>query len=162
MDISIAEAKLELALLNANSTKMDRIDMFAELTNMGLPAELVFRLEELWQSTKVIGGKVIHIGRIILAEIIRFIKNNPKLSAGVALGAAVGSLVSVVPLIGPLLAPLSIVTGATLGGLAGMKIDRDGLVEDGLLGVAQEYIMLADKFFELLNAIFNALTTEFK
>ena len=39
------------------------VQIFFRLTNADLPPEVLFRLEELWETTKVIGKKVVHTGR---------------------------------------------------------------------------------------------------
>lgn len=161
MNISNAEAHLELALLDSKVLELDRIDVFTRFTNAGLPPEIILRLEELWDATKVIGGKVIRIGRIIINEIIRFIKENPNLVIGVAIGAAVGAITSLVPFLGQYLAPLSIAIGAVIGGVAGSRLDRGQKPGKGVVGISQEVIALAKKFFELFAAIFIALKDEF-
>jgi hypothetical protein len=80
---------------------------------------------------------------------------------GVALGAAVGALVNLIPFLGSLLAPLATAMGIVVGGLAGARLDRDLKVEKGSIGIAQELIILAKKFFEFLAAIFIALKADF-
>lgn len=161
MNISNAEAKLELALIDSKANELDRIDFISRLTNANLPQEVVFRLEELWEATHVIGKKVVHTGKIIIFDILRFIEDNPHLAMGVALGAAVGALVSLIPFLGSLLAPLATAMGIVVGGLAGARLDRDLKVEKGSIGIAQELIILAKKFFEFLAAIFIALKVDF-
>lgn len=161
MDVSHAEATLELGLLNAKAQDLDRTDTFARFASSGLPQEVLFRLTGLWESTRTIGGKIIHIGKIVILEIIRFIEENPNLVIGVAIGAAVGSLVSMIPYLGPTLAPLAAVLGVAVGAVAGARLDRGQEVGLGITGIGQELIILARKFFELFAAIFAALTKEF-
>ncbi len=162
MTISSSEAQLELALLNSKAQDLDKLDIFTCFTNAGLPTEIIFRLEELWEASKVIGGKIIQIGKIILLEIARFIEENPNLAIGVAIGATVGALVGLVPFLGPLLAPLSIAIGALFGGVAGSKIDRNQKPGHWSTEIAQDAIVLARKFFELLAAIFKALKDKYE
>lgn len=157
MAISTAEARLELALLDSKAQDLDRLDVFTQFTNAGLPPEIMLRMEELWEKTKIIGNKIIHVGRIIILEIMRFIEENPNLAIGVALGAAVGAIVSLIPYLGPVLAPLSTVIGAAIGGFAGARLDRGQKPGKGVVGISQEVILLAKKFFELFAAIFMAL-----
>ena len=161
MAITSNEAKLELMLLESKSMDLDRLDVSTRFTNAGLPQEIILRLEELWEATKAVGKKIIHIGRIIILEIIRFIEENPNLVIGVALGAAVGALVGAVPYLGPMLAPLSIAIGSAFGGVVGSRVDRDQKPGDGIVGISQEAIILARKFFELLVAIFIAIKDDF-
>ena len=161
MSISANEARLELILFNSNVLGIDRVDVFTRFTNAGVPQEIIFRLGELWEQTKVIGEKIIHIGKIILLEILKFVEKNPNLAIGVALGAAIGALVSLVPFLGHTLAPLTMTVGAVLGGAVGSRLDRNkkpaNLIED----IFQEAIILAKKFFELLASVFKALQDDF-
>jgi hypothetical protein len=161
MPLTESEAKLKLSILNSNVIELDRIDAIAQLTNMGLPQEVISRIEDLWVKTQIIGGQVIHIGKVILAEIMKFIKENPHLATGVAIGAAVGALISLIPFFGPFLAPLAAAISMLIGGIAGYRIDQGKESKDGVIGVTQELIMIAKKFFELFGNIFNALRSKF-
>lgn len=161
MPLTESEAKLKLSILNSKVLELDRIDAIAQLTNMGLPQEVITRIEDLWERTKIIGGQVIHIGKVILAEIMKFIKKNPHLVIGIAIGAAVGALISMIPFIGPFLTPLAAAISMAIGGIAGYRSDQGKEPKDGVIGVTQELIMIAKKFFELFGNIFNALRSEF-
>lgn len=161
MPLTESEARLKLSLLNSNVMELDRLDAITQLTNMGLPQEIITRIEDLWEKTKIIGGQVIYIGKVILAEIIKFIIENPHLAVGVAIGAAVGALISMIPFIGPFLAPLATAISILIGGIAGYRIDQGKEQKDGVISVTQELIMIAKKFFELFGNIFNALQSEF-
>lgn len=161
MTISRNEAKLEMTLLNSNVSDLDRIDVFTRFTNVDLPSEIIFRLEELWEKTKVVGGKIIHIGKIIINELLNFIEKNQNLAIGVALGAAIGALVSLIPYLGPMLAPFTILLGAIFGGVVGSRLDRDKKAVHWIEDISQEVIMLAKKFFEFFAAIFLALQDDF-
>lgn len=161
MNVSHAEARLELALFNSKAYELNREDVFVRLTNAGLPPEVLFRLEGLWEATKVIGGKVVHTGKIILFEILRFINENPHLAIGVAVGAAIGAIVSLIPFLGPLLAPIAMAIGLVVCGIAGARIDRGQQIGNGVIGIAQEIIIMAEKFFALLAAIFLTLKADF-
>jgi len=162
MQLTESKAKLNLSLLNSSVIELDRLNTITQLTNMGLPQEIITRINDLWEKTKVISGQVIHVGKIILAEIMKFIKENSHLAVGVAIGAAVGALTSMIPFIGPFLAPLVTAITMLIGGIAGYRIDQGKELEDGVIGVTQELIMIAKKFFELFGNIFNALQQEFQ
>jgi len=161
MSLPESEAKLKLSLLNSNVMEFDRIDAIAQLTNSGLPQEIITRIYQLWEKTKIVAGQVIHVGKIILAEVMKFIKENPHLAIGVALGAAVGALTSMIPFIGPLLAPLATAISILLGGIAGYRVDQGKESKGVVIGITQELIMIAKKFFDLISNIFNALQGEF-
>ncbi len=161
MSLAESEAKLKIAVLNSNAMEIDRIDAITQLTNSGLPQEVITRIDELWEKTKIIGGQVIHIGKVILVEIMKFIKENPHLAVGVAIGAAAGALISMIPFFGPILAPLVTAISIVVGGIAGYRLDQGQKPTDDAIGITQELILIARKFFELFANIFNALHLEF-
>ena len=161
MSLSEPEAKLKMAVLNSNAMEFDRIDAITWLTNSGLPQEIITRLDELWEKTKIIGGQIIKIGKIIIVEIFKFIKENPHLAVGIAIGAAVGALTSMIPFFGPILAPLVTAISIVIGGIAGYRLDQGQKPSDDVIGVTQELILIARKFFELFANIFNTLRTQF-
>lgn len=161
MSLSEPEAKLKMVVLNSNAMEIDRIDAITRLTNFGLPQEIITRIDELWEKTKIIGGQVIHIGKVIFVELLKFIKENPHLAVGVAIGAAVGALLSMIPFLGPILAPLAVAISILVGGISGYRLDQGQKPTDGVVGVTQELILIAKKFFELFADIFNALRMQF-
>lgn len=158
MPLSEMEAKFKLSLLNANAIELDRIDMITKLTNAGLPQEVVTRVEDLWHKTMEIAGQIIHIGKVILFEIMKFIEEHRHLAIGTALGVAVGALAGSIPLIGALLAPLLMAVSVVVGAIAGLRLDRGENRGDGVMGVAQDLIVIAGKFFQLFVNIFNAIS----
>lgn len=147
------QALFELTLLNADSSQAEFDDVVIDSLRRGIPPELVTRLSELWTQTKVVAGEIVAVGKIIVRKIVDFLMANPNIAIGIALGAAVTALVSGIPFIGPLLAPLvgtiSILYGAGVG--AAMQEGDDSMSP---LAAATA---LARKFFELLEAIFNAV-----
>lgn len=161
MSLTESEAKFKLALLNSNVAKLDRVDTITQFTNFGLPQEIITRMDELWEKTKIIGNQVIYVGKLILAEILKFIRENPHLAFGVAIGAAVGALISMIPFFGPFLAPLATTISILIGGIAGYRLDQGEKQKDGVISITQELILMAKKFFELFGNIFNALWSEF-
>ncbi|MFP3978707.1 hypothetical protein [Marinobacter sp. KMM 10035] len=161
MSLSEPEAKLKMVVLNSNAMRIDRIDTITRLTNSGLPQEIITRIDELWEKTKIIGGQIIHIGKITFVEILKFINENPHLAVGVAIGAAIGALLSMIPFLGPILAPLAAAISILVGGISGYRLDQGKKTTDGVVGVTQEIILIAKKFFELFANIFNALRMQF-
>lgn len=73
-------AMLELSMMNADVTNQNFDDVIIEALNRGVPPEVVTRLQGIWTTTKKIGNEVIAIGRIIIKEIIRFLKENTKMT----------------------------------------------------------------------------------
>lgn len=160
MEMTVPEARLELILLESRVEDFGGADLDATFLSAGLPPEVTLRLRELWEATCTVGGKLYRIGKIVLMELVRFARENSHLAIGVALGAGAGVLVSLIPILGPILAPLVAVLGIGVGAVAGARMDRRNYSENGAIGIAQETIHIARKFFELFAAIFKAFSSE--
>ena len=159
--MTATQAKLELMLLNGETDQMDWPDIVTLLHARGARLELITRMQELWEKTRIIAGEVVKVGRILVAQIWAFIKANPNLVLGIAIGAALGALVNLIPFIGPLLAPIAMAIGATMGALAGHEIDNIEGGETVTKSVFGNLITLAKRFFQLLADIFLALRDEY-
>ena len=150
MEIQAERALFDLTLLNGEIKTETFVTESVRMLNRGFPPEVVTRLKQLWEVTKIIGGEIVAVGKIIVKKIVDFFMDNPGLAIGLALGGAVAALLSsAIPFIGPLLAPLVV----TLGALYGFNC-QEGKGKDSLL--YSTYI-LAKKFFELLIDIFDAV-----
>lgn len=148
------QGAVELTLLNADHS-LDRFDdVLVEALALGIPTEIVTRLEAVWTVTKRVAGEVIAIGKIIVSQILAFLKANSGISVGVALGAAVGVLVATIPILGPLLAPISAKISMLWGAGIGATFDAGMPSSDPFVAAMQ----LANKFFELLRSIFVAVS----
>lgn len=160
-----SQAKLELAIWQAESDLSSNSDIYARLTEMGLPPEAAIRLKELLEVVKPIGGKVISIGKIIVLKLIEFIEKHPNLAVGVALGAGISVLISAIPFLGAILAPISLALGIGIGAVVGHRIDKaqGAPIEGGigLGGIVQDVIEIARIFFTLLSETLTAISSEF-
>lgn len=143
----------ELTLLNAEKIENDFDDVVLDGIKRGIPPEILTRLKELWEVSKNIAGEVIAVGKIIVSTIIEFIKANSRLTIGAAIGAAVTVLIAGIPFVGPILAPL-LAPITTIYGMGVGATSQNGNLSTDLLDVA---IALAEKFFELIKMIFNAV-----
>jgi hypothetical protein len=65
--------------------------------------------------------------------------------------------VNSVPVLGSVLAPLATVLGITIGAIAGHRLDKGKEVNEGIIGVAQDFIEIAREFFKLFIDVFNAI-----
>ncbi|MBE9188059.1 DUF2273 domain-containing protein [Microcoleus sp. LEGE 07076] len=155
--LSLPQANLKMALWQVDADSMSSSELYVWLNDSGLPHEVTIRLHELASYTKKAGNKVLAVGKIVLIQIIEFVKAHPNLATGIALGAAVGLLASSVPFIGPVLAPLAAVLGITVGAIAGHRLDQGYRQVDGIVGVTQDFIQIARLFFQLLIDVFNAV-----
>lgn len=147
----------ELTLINAEASSADFDDVAVEALNRGFPAELVTRLKELWELTKFVAGEIVVIGKIIVRQIMDFLKANPKMTVGLALGAAVSALIGGLPIIGSLLQPVSTMIATLYGAGVGAAMQNG----DGSGSPFSAAIELAQKFFELLMNILNAVGNYF-
>lgn len=151
------QGMFELSLMNAEASSAQFDDVVVEALNRGIPPELVTRLKELWEKTKVIAGEIVAIGKIIVRQIIEFLRQNPKLTIGMALGVAVAVLIGGIPFIGPLLQPLATLIAAVYGAGVGAAMENGDNSGSPLSAV----IALAEKFFELLKNILNSIAEYF-
>ena len=142
----------ELTLLNAETARDRFDDLVVEGLGMGIPAELMTRLQDLWEHTKVIAGEAVCFGKILVLRIFDFIKANRHLSIGLAIGAALAALVACIPFLGPMLAPLIATVSMIYGAAKGAARDSG----DDSLGLYESVHLLAEKFFELLGVIFSS------
>jgi hypothetical protein len=147
-------ALFELSMLNAESSDAEFDDVVIDSVKRGIPVELVTRLSELWSQTKVVGGEIVHVGKIIVRKIIDFLLANPNLAIGIAFGAALTAIISSIPLIGPLLAPIA----ATISMLYGAGVGAAMQNGDYSGSPVSAAIALAHKFFELFSSIFNGVS----
>ena len=159
-----ADATLELFDLNSATqdlalakSNLEWVDIVTMLNNRGAKLELVTRMQELWEKTKIIAGEVVNVGRIIVIKIWEFIKANPNMFLGIAIGAAIGALVGLIPFVGQILAPIAMAIGATVGALAGSRLDAMEHGENYTDSMFGDLIRVAKKFFQLLADIFMAL-----
>jgi len=163
--MTLPQARLELALWQADADLASSSDLYIRLTEMGLPSEVAIRLKELLEIVKPIGDKMISIGKIIALKLIEFIEQHPNLVTGIALGAAVSSLIGSIPFLGPILAPIALPLGITVGAIAGHRVDKaqGGKMNGdlGLIAIAQDVIEIARAFFQLFIDTLTAVSAEF-
>lgn len=156
-DLTKEQGAFELTLLNAEYASTAFDDVLVEGLNLGIPAEIMTRLESLWSTTRSVAGEIVAVGKIIVSEIFAFLRANRGIAIGLALGAAVGALTTAIPFIGPLLAPIVASVTLLFGAGIGATFDAGVPTSDPLIATLQ----LARKFFELLQAIFWAVREYF-
>jgi hypothetical protein len=163
--MTLPQARLELALWQADADMSSSSDLYVRLTDMGLPPEVAIRLKALLEIVKPIGDKMFSIGKIIALKLIEFIEQHPNLATGIALGAAVSSLIASIPFVGPILAPIALTLGITVGAIAGHRVDMaqgGNMNRDlGLIAIAQDVIEIARAFFQLVIDTLMAVSAEF-
>ena len=157
-ELSPEQGLFELSMLNAERAQDEFDDVMIEGLKRGIPPEILTRLKDIWDATQEIAGEIIAIGKIIVIEIINFLKANLTIAAGIAIGAAVSSLLLMIPFIGPLLHPLVTLLTTLYGAGVGAAMQK-GVHSASPLTAA---IALADKFFELFVRIMKAVSQYWK
>jgi hypothetical protein len=146
--ITQTDALVELALLTQQTSEEERDAFYVKVLGSDLPMEVVTRLGALWDVTKEVGGHIIHAGKLIIAEIMKFIQKHPHLTIGMAIGLALHAILAVIPFVGPLLSALV----ATISASIGYRLDTGKPTSDTLQGTAVntliDLISLAKTFFE--------------
>lgn len=162
--VTLPQAKLELALWQADADAVSSSDLYIRLTEMGLPPEVAIRLKALLEMVKPIGDRLISVGKIIVLKLIEFIERHPNLATGIALGAAVSSFIGSIPFLGPILAPIALPLGITAGAIAGHRLDRangESIRSDlGVMTITQDVIEIARAFFALFIDTLMAVSAE--
>jgi hypothetical protein len=151
------QGMVEVMLMNAEASTAHFDDVAVDLIYRGMPSELVTRLRELWEQTKSIAGEIVAIGKIIVLQIVDFLKKNPKLPVGLALGAAVASLIGGIPFFGAMLQPVAMTVAALYGAGVGAAMEKG----DNSGSPFSAAIELALKFFELFKNILNSVANHF-
>ena len=106
--LSEAEAHLELLLMDsriAGVIKENFLDRFRRLDLTH--SDILDRVADLLSETRICGGRIIHIGKILTDLILRFIESKPDISSGFQLEVATEILAELAPCVGPLLSPLA-------------------------------------------------------
>lgn len=130
--------------------------------NASTAAEFRRKMDTLFETTQIIGGKLVYIGRIVCAKLWDFICENPNMALGTLVGAIFGLFLSAVPLIGGILALLSTYLGATIGSYID-QLQKGGTEVDGTLSKVLVGATNATKeFFKLIREILAALKNDFK
>ena len=164
IEMTRAQASLELALWQADAEAMSSSDIYIWLRESGLPAEVAIRMKELVNFTARIGAKTVKLGKIVLIKIIEFIKRHQNLATGMALGAAISLLVASIPVFGALLIPITLPLGIAVGAIAGHRVDKangNGMSSDiGMVSISQDVIEIARDFFESFVETIRAVADE--
>jgi hypothetical protein len=158
---SRAQASLELELLGIEAEEVETGALYARLRGLELPREVAIRLESLSEVSRMIGDKILAVGKIIVLKLLEFVEQHPNMAVGMALGAAVSVLVSSIPWVGQLLTPVSLALGVAIGGIAGHRLDKGkDIVNDSVVVIAQDALEIARHFFAFLIQLFRAVTNE--
>ena len=147
----------ELSLLNAEAKKQSYTDFYFEFADEDWPTEIITRMKDFWEITKVVAGEVIHIGKIILTKVVEFIRANKNLAAGLVLGLILNYFLSGIPYLGSFLLDLVGPIIIFLSGLYGVSMDTTESGDPKYQSMAAAAIALIRNFMQLVFDIFNAI-----
>jgi len=154
------QANFEALLLQAEASKLDKVETMAFLSNKGIPLEVITRMNSLWDEIVIIEEQIINIGKIVIMKLIQFIKENPNMVIGLAIGVTLGMLANAVPYVGQFIAPLLTVAFSTIGVLHGHRLDKIKKGEYAGDSYMEDVITITKKFWSFFYEIFNALVVE--
>jgi hypothetical protein len=138
MQLAIPDAKMEIAVLNAQTAEFSKAGIRRQLESRGLTEDGVSAVDKLWEHTQIITGQTFNIGKIIVVEILNFSRANPNWPIDVLLDAAATALGSMAPCLHSILVPIQSTSS----------------------GNNEEIMTIAKHFFSLPAAIFNVLEDE--
>ena len=102
-----------------------RRQLHAQLDRMALSADAKVLMGKLLDTTAEVAGKIIEVGRQILAFVTDLLKRFPNTGLGLVIGLTLTALVGAIPLLGvvlgPLIGPILTTFTVTSGALADMK-----------------------------------------
>ncbi len=106
MDIPKMDAgkgHLELMLLNSRAVESTEDEFFSRLHRRSMPKGLENEFRRMWNETRVCGGQLIHIGRVILEELAGFVESHPYDDSGESMAAGVAAMLEQIPFLEPIL-----------------------------------------------------------
>ena len=102
-----------------------RRQLHAQLDRMALSADAKVLMGKLLDTTAEVAGKIIEVGRQILAFVTDLLKRFPNTGLGLVIGLTLTALVGAIPILGvvlgPLIGPILTAFAVTSGALADMK-----------------------------------------
>ncbi|SFV56937.1 hypothetical protein MNB_SV-9-468 [hydrothermal vent metagenome] len=160
------KGQFELLGLQAKAVKLEELEFVTTFTNLGLPKEVITRLQGLFNEVKEIAGQTINIGKIIIMKLIEFVKENPNMAIGLAIGLGLsilsGMLISSIPIIGQglnaIITPIVALIVIPVGVLRGHRLDK-ALNNKEYVGnsLFEDMITIIKKFWALLVDIFSSV-----
>lgn len=182
VNISPAQARLKLTVLNKQAEAKNSWEFFSEMKSLGLPAEVIEILKKVLEVTSKVANKTIAIGKIIVSKLLRYTAEHPLQVAGLAVGLyatytlgialhgmfATASWIAGIPVIGTLVGKLALLIAGlcktvimpimvmfpAAGAVGGEILDRK------LPQISESCQKMAEEYFKLLNQIIDAIKDE--
>ena len=170
--LSPAQAKLKLTLLDKKVEAKNSYEVYSEFLDIGLPPVVMEILDKISKVTWKIAQETFAVGKIILVELLKFVKKHPFVVAGLTvgclIGAAIGGLLTVSPMIAnmPLLGSLLVKLLSVLSTLGKTVFIAGGLIlgiklDNKFPDVGQELHEIAKDFFKMLAEILESLQARY-
>ena len=182
VNISPAQARLKLTVLNKQAEAKNSWEFFSEMKSLGLPTEVIEILRKVLEVTSKVANKTVAIGKIIVSKLLQYTAEHPLQVAGLAVGLyatytlgialhgmfVVAPWIAKIPFLGGSLVKLaSLITGLckvvimpvviaspAVGAVAGDILDRK------FPQVSESCQKIAKEYFELFSQIINAVKSE--
>ena len=85
---------LELMLLNSRAVESSQEEYLSRLKKQSVPIAVETEFKRLWEETRVCGGQLIHVGKVILNEIAGYVESHPYEHAGASIAAVVTAMLA--------------------------------------------------------------------
>lgn len=112
---------------NEVALRLNKKEVARQIERLDASADVKAMLNELLDLTAQVGGRIVDLGRRILAFILDLANTYPNITIGIVaaltLSYLVGSIPGVGPLLTPILTPLLLVAGIGLGALKDLTDD---------------------------------------
>lgn len=103
------------------SSLIDKAALKRRIERLDVPADIKLLLDNLLETTHLVGGKIVQVGANVLEFVFDFAKAHPSIAFGVAVALVISFLINAVPVLGPalspILTPLLLILGIGLGAL---------------------------------------------
>ena len=110
-DFSLAEARLELALLQAEANVTRSAEVYLWLRESGLPDEVSCCMFSLSEAGLRIEGRLVTLGKILTLQLAGFARAHPGFATADACRQVCACLMQRIPALAPMLQPLSAALG---------------------------------------------------
>lgn len=170
--LSPAQAKLKLTLLDKKVEAKNSYEVYSEFLELGLPPVVMEILNKISKVTWKIAQETFAVGKIILVELLKFVKKHPfavvGLTVGCLIGAGIGGLLTVSPMLAkiPVLGSLLVKLLSVLSTLCKTVFPVGGLIlgielDNNFPNVGQEIHEIAKDFFKMLAEILESLRSRY-
>ncbi len=106
--LSDPEAHQELILMDSRVAVIIDENFFDRFRRRDLSHyDILEQFARLFNETRLCGGKIIHLGKIVSNEMLEFLESDPDVPSGLMLSTGLNTLAEMAPFLGPLLAPIS-------------------------------------------------------